>query len=184
MRYDSLCEAQQILCRYTARIVVWNTTDTGGNMENLKLGDIVEYKVENKPYILAHRGSRLYSIIHIGTSNRFVAFSTSIGAHIQSIESSSIPACEYKLLKEIGDFLKRVRFDIIDSKNPSSSIYQNDLTKINASNIACMLNASVSVALSFSKQCFLEELYNLLEVVYIDNVTIHVYMLKNPYVRF
>lgn len=76
-------------------------------MENLKLGDIVEYKVENKPYILAHRGSRLYSIIHIGTSNRFVAFSTSIGAHIQSIESSSIPACEYKLLKEIGDFLKR-----------------------------------------------------------------------------
>ena len=92
-----------------------------------------------------------------------------------------MPVCEYKLLKEIGDFLKRVRFDIIDNEEPYSSVYQNDLTKIRASNIACMLNASVSVSLSFSKQRFLEELYNLLEVVYIDNVTIHVYMLKNPY---
>lgn len=153
-------------------------------MKNLKLGDIVEYKVEDKPCILAYPGSFRYSLIQPDASGRFVSFSVPIGAKIQPIESSSIPACEYKLLKEIGDFLKRVRFDIIDSEDPSSSIYQNDLTKINASNIACMLNASVSVALSFSKQCFLEELYNLLEVIYIDNVTIHVYMLKNPYVRF
>ena len=153
-------------------------------MKNLKLGDIVEYKVENEPYILAYRGSHLYSIIQLDVLGRFIAFSVPIGAQIQLIESSSMPVCEYKLLKEIGDFLKRVRFDIIDNEEPYSSVYQNDLTKIRASNIACMLNASVSVSPSFSKQRFLEELYNLLEVVYIDNVTIHVYMLKNPYVRF
>lgn len=163
---------------------MWNTTDKGDNMKNLKLGDIVEYKVENKLYILAYRGSHLYSIIQLDVLGRFIAFSVPIGAQIQLIESSSMPVCKYKLLKEIGDFLKRVRFDIIDNEEPYSSVYQNDLTKIRASNIACMLNASVSVSLSFSKQRFLEELYNLLEVVYIDNVTIHVYMLKNPYVRF
>ena len=48
MRYDSLCEAQQILCRYTARIVVWNTTDTGDSMENLKRGDIVKRYNDDK----------------------------------------------------------------------------------------------------------------------------------------
>ena len=174
-----------------------------------KTGDIAKYKRQliykkGRPAFVVCRNHRTYYVVFIYVEERNKWYTsccaeedlsdytgevpagaeTFIGAHIQSIESSSIPACEYKLLKEIGDFLKRVRFDIIDSENPSSSIYQNDLTKINASNIACMLNASVSVALSFSKQCFLEELYNLLEVVYIDNVTIHVYMLKNPYVRF
>ena len=81
-------------------------------MKNLKLGDIVEYKVENEPYILAYRGSHLYSIIQLDVLGRFIAFSVPIGAQIQLIESSSMPVCEYKLLKEIGDFLKRVRFDI------------------------------------------------------------------------
>ena len=87
-------------------------------MKNLKLGDIVEYKVENEPYILAYRGSHLYSIIQLDVLGRFIAFSVPIGAQIQLIESSSMPVCEYKLLKEIGDFLKRVRFDIIDNEEP------------------------------------------------------------------
>ena len=76
-------------------------------MKNLKLGDIVEYKVENEPYILAYRGSHLYSIIQLDVLGRFIAFSVPIGAQIQLIESSSMPVCEYKLLKEIGDFLKK-----------------------------------------------------------------------------
>lgn len=159
-------------------------------MKNLKLGDIVEYKVENKPYILAHRGSRLYSIIHIGTSNRFVAFSTSIGAHIQSIESSSIPACEYKLLKEIGDFLKRVRIDVINKDDPVYSIYQDDLTSFHVSRIVDMINVSLlrvrlsskSVQLCFNKQEFLDEVFGLLEDMYYDDgddVDIHVYTVGN-----
>lgn len=90
-------------------------------MKNLKLGDIVEYKVENEPYILAYCGACFYSLIQLDVLGRFIAFSVPIGAQIQLIESSSMPVCEYKLLKEIGDFLKRVRFDIIDNEEPYSS---------------------------------------------------------------
>lgn len=73
-------------------------------MKNLKFGDVVEYKVEDKPCILAYPGSFRYSLIQPDASGRFVSFSVPIGAKIQPIESSS--RCEYKLLKEIGDFFE------------------------------------------------------------------------------
>lgn len=68
-------------------------------MKNLKLGDIVEYKVENEPYILVYCGACFYSLIQLDASGRFVALSTPRVARIQPIESSSIPVYEYKLLK-------------------------------------------------------------------------------------
>lgn len=155
-------------------------------MKNLKLGDIVEYKAENEPYILVYCGACFYSLIQLDASGRFVALSTPRVARIQPIESSSIPVYEYKLLKEVGDFLKRVRIDVINKDDPQYSTYQDNLTSFHASRIVCMINASLtdvrlsskSVQLCFNKQKFLDEVLGLLEDMYYDDgddVDIHVY---------
>lgn len=143
-------------------------------MKNLKLGDIVEYKVENEPYILVYCGACFYSLIQLDASGRFVALSTPRVARIQPIESSSIPVYEYKLLKEVGDFLKRVR---------------DDLTSFRVSRIVDMINVSLlrvrlsskSVQLCFNKQKFLDEVLGLLKDMYYDDddVDIHVYTVGN-----
>lgn len=159
-------------------------------MKNLKLGDIVEYKVENEPYILAYCGACFYSLIQLDASGRFVALSTPRVARIQPIESSSIPVYEYKLLKEVGDFLKRVRIDVINKDDPVYSIYQDDLTSFHVSRIVDMINVSLlrvrlspkSVQLCFNKQKFLDEVLGLLEDMYYDDdddVNIHVYTVGN-----
>lgn len=148
-------------------------------MKNLKLGDIVEYKVENEPYILAYCGTCFYSLIQLDASGRFVALSVPIGAKIQPIESSS--RCEYKLLKKIGDFLKTVRIDIIDNEESKNNSYQNNLTVLNPSCIANMISEAFKYDKhGFSEHGFIIEVSELLyDVFYDDGVTIHVYTVGN-----
>lgn len=148
-------------------------------MKNLKLGDIVEYKVENEPYILAYCGACFYSLIQLDASGRFVSFSVPIGAKIQPIESSS--RCEYKLLKEIGDFLKTVRIDIIDNEESKNNSYQNNLTVLNPSSIANMISEAFKYDKhGFSEHGFIIEVSELLyDMFYDDGVTIHVYTVGN-----
>lgn len=148
-------------------------------MKNLKLGDIVEYKVENEPYILAYCGASFYSLIQLDASGRFVSFSVPIGAKIQPIESSS--RCEYKLLKEIGDFLKTVRIDVIDNEESKNNSYQNNLTVLNPSRIANMISEAFKYDKhGFSEHGFIIEVSELLyDVFYDDGVTIHVYTVGN-----
>lgn len=148
-------------------------------MKNLKLGDIVEYKVENEPYILAYCGACFYSLIQLDASGRFVSFSVPIGAKIQPIESSS--RCEYKLLKEIGDFLKTVRIDIIDNEGSKNNSYQNNLTVLNPSRIANMISEAFKYDKhGFSEHGFIIEVSELLyDVFYDDDVNIHVYTVGN-----
>lgn len=148
-------------------------------MKNLKLGDIVEYKVENEPYILAYCGACFYSLIQLDASGRFVSFSVPIGAKIQPIESSS--RCEYKLLKEIGDFLKTVRIDIIDNEESKNNSYQNNLTVLSPSSIANMISEAFKYDKhGFSEHGFIIEVSELLyDVFYDGGVTIHVYTVGN-----
>lgn len=148
-------------------------------MKNLKLGDIVEYKVENEPYILAYCGDFRYSLIQPDASGRFVSFSVPRGAKIQPIESSS--RCEYKLLKEIGDFLKTVRIDIIDNEESKNNSYQNNLTVLSPSSIANMISEAFKYDKhGFSEHGFIIEVSELLyDVFYDGGVTIHVYTVGN-----
>ena len=146
---------------------------------DFKFGDVVEYKVEDKPCILAYPGSFRYSLIQPDASGRFVSFSVPIGAKIQPIESSS--RCEYKLLKEIGDFLKTVRIDIIDNEESKNNSYQNNLTVLNPSSIPNMISEAFKYDKhGFSEHGFIIEVSELLyDMFYDDGVTIHVYTVGN-----
>lgn len=180
MRYDSLCEAQQILCRYTARIVVWNTTDMGDNMENLKLGDIVEYKGEvNEPCVFIGHGSRIYSVIRWSSLYKFISWSLTEDKIVYPVKDSSTE--KYKSLKEIGDFLKRVRIDVIDNEEPKYNSYQESLTVLRASSIANTINEAFKYAkCGFSETGFITEVSELLyDMFYDDGVTTYVYTVGN-----
>lgn len=180
MRYDSLCEAQQILCRYTARIVVWNTTDKGESMENLKLGDIVEYKGDNNELcIFIGHGSRIYSVIRWSSLYKFTSWLLTEDKIVYPVKDSSTE--KYKSLKEIGDFLKRVRIDVIDDREPKYNSYQDNLTVLSTSSIANMINGAFKYAkCGFSETGFITEVSELLyDMFYDDGVTAHVYTVGN-----
>lgn len=95
-------------------------------MKNLKLGDIVEYKVENEPYILAYCGACFYSLIQLDASGRFVALSTPRVARIQPIvgminasltnvrlSSKSVQLCfnKQEFLDEVFGLLEDMYYD-------------------------------------------------------------------------
>lgn len=149
-------------------------------MENLKFGDIVEYKgKDNELCIFIHHGSRIYSVIRYSSLYKFISWSLTEDKIVYPVEDSSTE--EYKSLKEIGDFLKRVRIDIIDNEEPENNSYQENLTVFHSSSIANMINGAFKYAKrGFSETGFIAEVSELLyDMYYDDGVTTYVYTVRN-----